>query len=84
MLHMYLEMLLSHRLLINFRFQPNAQYFISITMLLYMFRATPRPSSGGPLHICNNWFYVSLFWWPCSWWMGTGLPETCRGAQLLK
>ena len=46
----------------NFRFQINAQYFISITMLLYMFRATLRPSSGGPLYIYNIWFYVSLFW----------------------
>ena len=52
--------------IINFRFQLNAQYFISVTMLLYMFRATLRPSSGGPLHIYNIWFYVGLFWWPCS------------------
>ena len=37
--------------IINFRFQLNAQYFISLTMLLYMFRVTLRPSSGGPLHI---------------------------------
>ena len=48
--------------LINFRFQLNAQYFISVTMLLYMFRAPLRPSSGGPLYIYNIWFYVSLFW----------------------
>ena len=33
------------------KFQLNAQYFISITMLLYMFPATLRPSSGGPLYI---------------------------------
>ena len=46
--------------IINFRFQLNVQYFISITMLLYMFRATLRPSSGGPLYIYNIWFYVSL------------------------
>jgi len=46
--------------MINFRFQLNAQYFISITMLLYMFRAHLRPSSGGPLYIYNIWFYVRL------------------------
>ena len=46
--------------MINFRFQLNAQYFISVTILLYMFRALLRPSSGGPLHIYNIWFYVSL------------------------
>jgi len=46
--------------IINFRYQLNAHYFISITMLLYMFRATLRPSSGGPLHIYIIWFYVSL------------------------
>jgi len=28
--------------IINFRFQLNAQYFISVTMLLYMFRALLR------------------------------------------
>ena len=52
--------------IINFRFQLNAQYFISITMLLYMFRATLPLSSGGPLYIYNIWFYVSLLLWPCS------------------
>ena len=46
--------------MINFRFQLNAQYFISVTMLLYMFRALLRPSSGGPLNIYNVWLYVSL------------------------
>jgi len=54
------EELLNLKLLINSRFQLNAQYFISVTMLLYMFRAILRPSSGGPLHIYNIWFYVSL------------------------
>ena len=48
--------------LIKFRFQLNAQYFISIVMFLYMFRALLCPSSGGPLYIHNIWFYVSLFW----------------------
>ena len=47
-------------MLIDFRFQLNAQYFISIVMLLYMFQAHLCPSSGGPLHIYNIWFYVSL------------------------
>ena len=47
---------------INFRFQLNAQYFISIVMFLYMFRAHLCPSSGGPLYIYNIWFYVSLIW----------------------
>ena len=46
--------------MINFRFQLNAQYFISIVMFLYMFRAPLCPSSGGPLYIYNIWFYVSL------------------------
>jgi len=46
--------------MIKFRFQLNAQYFISIVILLYMFRALLRPSSGGLLHIYNIWFYVSL------------------------
>ena len=45
---------------INFRFQLNAQYFISIVMFLYMFRAHLCPSSVGPLYIYNIWFYVSL------------------------
>ena len=45
---------------IKFRFQLNAQYFISIVMFLYMFRAHLCPSSGGPLYIYNIWFYVSL------------------------
>jgi len=48
--------------MIKFRFQINAQYFIPIVMLLYMFRGPLRPSSGGPLYIYNIWFYVSLFW----------------------
>ena len=48
--------------MINFRFQINAQYFISIVMFLYMFQALSCPSSGGPLYIYNIWFYVSLFW----------------------
>ena len=52
--------------IINFRFQLNAQYFISIVTFLYMFRAHLCPPSGGPLYIYNIWFYVSLFWWPCS------------------
>ena len=52
--------------MISFRFQLNAQYFISIVMFLYMFRALLCPSSGGPLYIYNIWFYVSLFWWPCT------------------
>ena len=47
-------------LIINFRFQLKAQYFISVTMLLYMFRALLRPSSGGPLRIYNICLYVSL------------------------
>jgi len=46
--------------MIKFRFQLNAQYFISIVKLLYMFRALLRPSSGVLLHIYNIWFYVSL------------------------
>ena len=50
------------KVMIKFRFQLNEQYFISIVKLLYMFRAPLRPSSGGPLHIYNIWFYVSLFW----------------------
>ena len=45
--------------MIKFRSQLNAQYFISIVKLLYMFRALLRPSSGGLLHIYNIWFYVS-------------------------
>jgi hypothetical protein len=61
--------------MINFRFQLNAQYFISVTMLLYMFRALLRPSSGRPLYIYNIWFYVSLFWWPCSWKFSEGLQS---------
>ena len=48
--------------MIKFKFQLNAQYFIPILLLLYMFRAPMRPSSGGPLYIYNIWFYVSLFW----------------------
>ena len=63
------------KVLINCRFQLNAQYLISITMLLYMFRATLRPSSGGPLYIYNIWFYASLFWWPYSWKVSEGSPS---------
>jgi len=48
--------------MIKFRFQLNAQYFISIVKLLDMFRALLCRSSGGLLHIYNIWFYVSLFW----------------------
>ena len=62
-------------MIINFRFQLNAQYFISIVMLLYMFRAHLCPSSGGPLHIYNIWFYVSLFWWLYSWKVSEGLQS---------
>jgi len=58
--------------MIKFNFQLNAQYFIPIVMLLYMFRAHLRPSSGGPLYIYNIWFYISLFWWPCSWKVSEG------------
>ena len=47
-------------MIINFRFQLNAQYFISIVMFLYMFRAHLCQSSGGPLYIYNIWFYVSV------------------------
>ena len=50
------------KFMIKFRFQLNAQYFISIVMFLYMFRALLCPSSGGPLYIYNIWFYVSLSW----------------------
>ena len=59
---------------INFRFQLNEQYFISIVMFLYMFRAHLCPSSGGPLYI-YIWFYVSLFWWSYSWKVGEGLTN---------
>ena len=62
-------------MIINFRFQLNAQYFISIVMFLYMFRAHLCPSTGGPLYIYNIWFYVSLFWWPYSWKVGEGLTN---------
>jgi hypothetical protein len=67
--------------MIKFKFQLNAQYFIPIVMLLYMFRAPLDPSSGGPLYIYNIWFYVSLFWWPCSWKVSEGLlcSATCFG-----
>ena len=58
--------------MINFRFQLNAQYFIPTVMFLYMFRALLCPSSGGPLYVYNIWFYVSLFWWPCSRKVGEG------------
>jgi hypothetical protein len=46
--------------LIKFKFQLNAQYFIPIVMLLFMFRAPLRPSSGGPLYSYNIWFSPSL------------------------
>ena len=62
-------------LMINFRFQLNAQYFISIVMFIYMFRALLCPSSGGLLYIYNIWFYVSLFWWPCSRKVGESLTN---------
>ena len=65
--------------MIKFRFQLNAQYFISMVKLLYMLRAPFCPSSGGLLHIYNIWLYVSLFWWPCSWKVSEGftnLPTT--------
>jgi len=47
-------------MIINFRFQLNAQYFISIVMFLYIFRAHLYPSSGGPLYIYNEQSLTNL------------------------
>ena len=64
--------------IINFKFQLIAQYFISIIMFLYMFRATLCPSSGGPLRIYNisDWHRTRCYKYAgVLLKMGTELPK---------
>jgi hypothetical protein len=83
--------------MIKFRFQLNARYFIPIVMLLYMFRALLRPSLGGLPYIYNIWFYVSTqpkdktrkirtesrFFVSCPWVVYWHRTRCCKYAEVL-